>query len=405
MADNKYEDMIREEWEKANANKLFPNIMLLGETGCGKSSLINCVFGKKDLAPVNDVSRGTEGFERYEGKKHGMGVNLIDSRGYELGDERDFDRFMNDIDQEIKNCQKADPFQKIHIIWYCISVQGSKVQPYDLQTLNRLLDEPELKNRVCVVLTKCDQDDEDGSDAKAIKEVLKKEVSGNLRTFEVSTNPDLRLELDDLIEWSADQLDDKDMREAFIASQKINLSKKRDEAGKKIAFFSAAAAAIGATPIPMSQAALLTPLQVTMSTIIIKSYGLDSLVHIGGEVIGGILISNLGKTLAGELMKLLPGIGSTAGGVINATVASAITAALGCAISQICYMSCEKILKGENELDVLESAFTLESIKSVMKNFDHPDNKKNNEYFSNNTVSEHEVKAYKDSYLSANSKS
>lgn len=37
MADNKYEDMIREEWEKANANKLFPNIMLLGETGCGKT--------------------------------------------------------------------------------------------------------------------------------------------------------------------------------------------------------------------------------------------------------------------------------------------------------------------------------------------------------------------------------
>lgn len=49
---NRYEEDLRKDWEEfANKNKLLPNIMLLGATGCGKSSLINLVFGR-DLAEV-----------------------------------------------------------------------------------------------------------------------------------------------------------------------------------------------------------------------------------------------------------------------------------------------------------------------------------------------------------------
>ena len=74
---NTYEETIRSEWEKFSGEKrLLPNIMLLGATGCGKSSLINLIFNKK-LAPVNDTSRGTDGFETYWGREHDMGVNLI----------------------------------------------------------------------------------------------------------------------------------------------------------------------------------------------------------------------------------------------------------------------------------------------------------------------------------------
>lgn len=70
---NRYEEQIQDEWQQffGKENKYLPNIMLLGRTGCGKSSLINLVF-RKNIAPVNDVARGTNGFEIYKGAKYGM---------------------------------------------------------------------------------------------------------------------------------------------------------------------------------------------------------------------------------------------------------------------------------------------------------------------------------------------
>ena len=85
-----------------------------------------------------------------------------------------------------------------------------------------------------------------------------------------------------------------------MASQIVNLKKKRETAAKEIAGFSAAAAAIGAAPIPFSDAALLVPLQLAMSTAIIHSYGMESFANISKSVIGNIVISNLGNLLLVE---------------------------------------------------------------------------------------------------------
>lgn len=345
---NKYEELIRSEQEKFFSKKLFPNIMLLGATGCGKSSLINLVFGQ-ELAPVNDTSRGTEGFETYKGAEFNLGVNLIDSRGYEMedGSGESFLSYYNSIKKKMEESRQNDPLGKIHIIWFCISIAGEKIQDYDIQILKLLREDPELQSRIAVILTKCDEDDEDGGGAKIFKHILAQDV-GPIPAFEVSTDPNLPLDLEKLMKWSADQLDNEDMKEAFIASQSISLQAKRKTAAARIGFFTCVAGAIGATPIPVADAALLTPLQVAMSTNIIYIYGMENLASISKAVIGNILISNLGKALVGELLKLFPGIGSWIGGAINAGVASLITGALGFAVSEICFSSCQKILNGES---------------------------------------------------------
>lgn len=366
--ENRYEQILRKDWEKFNKeNQLLPNILLLGATGCGKSSLINTIFHKQ-VAAVNDVSRGTEDFQTYRGKDYDIGVNLIDSRGYEMEDGKgeSFTKYAASVDTLIKENRQKKPLEQIHIVWYCISILGC-VQEYDRQVLMKLLNEPNLRNRIGVVLTKCDEDDSEGSEAKIFKNIIKEDFGFSLPIFEVSTDLTLDLDVENLIEWSASQIDDKDMREAFVASQIVNLKKKRETAAKEIAGFSAAAAAIGAVPIPFSDAALLVPLQLAMSTAIIHSYGMESFATISKSVIGNIVISNLGKSFAGGILKLIPGIGTLAGGAINAGVAALITSALGFAISEICYNSCKKIAQGEN-VD-FTNLFDLDSIKALTNQF------------------------------------
>lgn len=367
---NKYEEAIRAEWEKfANdQSKLLPNIMLLGATGCGKSSLINLVFGK-ELAVVNDASRGTDDFKTFWGREHGMSVNLIDSRGYEMenGSGESFSSYYDSVKRKMAESREKDPLEKIHIIWFCISVAAGRIQAYDTQILRLLRGDPELRSRISIVLTKCDEDDEDGNDAKIFKKIIATEVGSDVSVFRVSTYPDLKFDLEQLMAWSANQLDDADLKEAFIASQMMSLKAKREAATARIAFYAAAAAGIGATPIPVSDAALLTPLQITMATNIIHIYGMENFATISKAMIGNIVISNLGKAFAGGLLKLIPGIGTWIGGLINAGVASLITSALGFAISEICYDSCKKIAKGEY-VDT-SSMFDAETIQTYVQEY------------------------------------
>lgn len=367
---NKFEEIIQAEWEKFSneQNKLLPNIMLLGATGCGKSSLINLVFGK-ELAVVNDVSRGTPGFETYWGREHDMSVNLIDSRGYEMedGSGESFSSYYKSIEEKMAESKRKDPLEKIHIIWFCISVAAGRIQNYDTKILKLLRTDPELRSRISIVLTKCDEDDEDGSSAKIFKKIIATDVGSGLSVFEVSTDPTLKLDLEDLMVWSANQLDDADLKEAFVASQMMNLKAKRKVAAGRIAFYAASAAAIGAAPIPVADAAVLTPLQIAMAAHIIHIYGMENFASISKALIGNVVISNLGKAFAGGLLKLIPGVGTVIGGAINAGVASSITSAIGFAISEICYDSCKKIAKGEY-VD-MSSMFDMETIQSYVTDY------------------------------------
>lgn len=367
---NRYEETVRDEWQKftEGENKLLPNIMLLGETGCGKSSLINLVF-QKNIAPVNDVSRGTDGFKIYRGTEYGMGVNLIDSRGYEMEDGKgeSFSSYHKSIKDKMEESRKKNPLEKIHIVWYCISIAGERIQEYDIRTLRLLCEEPELRKRVAVILTKCDEDDKNRSKYKSFNQIIAADIGNNVPVFGVSTHPKLKLDLEEMMNWSANLLDDVDLKEAFVASQMINLKAKRKAAAERIGIYVAGAFGIGFSPIPMSDSALLIPLQVTMSTHIIHIYGMENFAGISSALIGDIVISNLGKAFAGGLLKLLPGVGTWIGGTINAGVASLITSALGFAISEICYENCRKIALGEY-VD-MSDIFNAETVKAYIKNY------------------------------------
>ena len=95
------------------------NIIILGNTGVGKSTLLNTVL-KEELAKTNFGDACTMGVPKaYESEK-AKGIRIWDSRGIENGKynlETAFNDIRNTIDSLIK---ENDPDKFIHCIWYCI---------------------------------------------------------------------------------------------------------------------------------------------------------------------------------------------------------------------------------------------------------------------------------------------
>lgn len=89
------------------------------------------------------------------------------------------------------------------------------------------------------------------------------------------------------------------------------------------------AAIIGCSPIPFSDAFLLVPIQLTMMGRLHKIFGQKFSENIGESLTRELVITSLGKSAVGNLMKLIPAVGTVAGAAVNAVVASTITQALG----------------------------------------------------------------------------
>lgn len=364
---NAFELKIEESWNQyrlEKANQLYPNIMLLGVTGAGKSSLINRIFGV-DIAAVSNTNPETSGYDTfYCGKDYGLSVNIIDTAGYEM-DQADF--YYNEIRNSIVNGVKGEA---IHIAWYCIPIVKRRIEDMDIYILKNLIKEDSIRKRLCVVFTKCDEDDNQGSVANTFRNILNNEVYQGIKTFETSAHPDLPLDLEQLIKWSADSIDEKDLRNNFIASQFVDLNTKKEEAKKIIATGATAAAAAGAIPFPFADSIVLVPIQVKMIASIIDIYGVTNLASISATVVSDVLISQLGRSAAKALVSLIPGAGlilNIATSTINAAVASSITSAIGFAISEICYSNVKKFLNGESI--AWDKVFDEDIIKKYMKKF------------------------------------
>lgn len=89
------------------------------------------------------------------------------------------------------------------------------------------------------------------------------------------------------------------------------------------------AAIVGCSPIAFSDAILLVPIQLTMLTRLHKIFGRPWSEHLGRNLSRELIIISLGKSTAGNLLKLVPVVGTVSGAAINATVALTITEALG----------------------------------------------------------------------------
>lgn len=121
---------------------------------------------------------------------------------------------------------------------------------------------------------------------------------------------------------------------------KMELVRMNEKAENAVATAVAAAATTGAVPIPFADAPLLIGEQVILMAGICKIYGIDvgeeGLKMLVTTVIGAGSATIVGKTLATNLLKLIPGVGTATGGAISAATAGTVTLAMGKAFIEVC---------------------------------------------------------------------
>ncbi len=358
-----YKQFIEGEWSKfqeASYNKQ-PNIMILGRTGSGKSSLVNTVFGRT-IAPVSDVEPETMSFNHYQGKDYDSCINLMDSRGYELSDQAD--TYIQEVRSMVKLLEEDN--ETLHIVWFTISVAGKRIEEIDLKILKGILEIPSVRGRLGVVLTKCDEDSVDAKVACEFKEILKQNFQ-QLKVFETSKDANLTLDLESLIEWSANSIDDADVRNSFITAQYRNLELKKEMVRTYVIAYSGGAAVVGFIPIPFADAAILIPAQLTMIAHICNDYGMKNIETLAGGFVSNLVVTQIAKSLATNLVKFIPIIGTWVGGTVNAAVASSITLAMGMTVSELCHKACKDVLEGKS-VDV-SNIFTSDAMKDLFEKY------------------------------------
>lgn len=343
------------------------NVMVLGKTGVGKSTLINNMFNEK-IAETGIGKPITQKIRKIT--KPNFPLAIYDTPGLELGGGNALDALLEEVTSEIAmGIRSGDIDKAIHCIWYCISAPSHRFEQAEIDFLKKFLGKTsEYDVPVIIVLTQSYSK----NDANSLKREIERENLPVVKVVPVlAENYNIDEEytvkahgLDILSEVMNSVIPDA-VQKTFIAVQKVNLEMKKGKAQAVIALAAASAAATGATPIPFSDAAVLVPAQVTMLARITAVFGIPikkaTITAIVSATIGTAGTTVLGKTIVANLIKIIPGVGSVAGGVISATTAAALTAALGESYIKIMTMIC----KGELSVAELSSDKGKEEIAKI----------------------------------------
>lgn len=315
------------------------NLGIIGGTGVGKSSLVNAVFGR-EYAKVGKGLPVTSGVHYY----HDDSLGIWDFEGFEIGSALTPAEALHG---HLTTIAARPREEQISVVWYCIASTADRLTQHDIDII-RELDASGLP--VILVLTKVawTKNRVTGSykapqDVEAFRDWLEHPVDAEGQPIHLPIRQVILTStqgthgkgtghgLGELVEETL-ALSPENEKNAFRIAQRLNLPWKRELARPVIAAASSAAAAAAAVPIPVTDAAALAPIQMTMMGRIAAIYDLKLTSMLSSAALAQLGAQVTGQALARSFLKLIPGAGS----VINASVAFALTGAVGEAWMRLC---------------------------------------------------------------------
>lgn len=358
MADNRSLEeiwhQVNQAYQDSDINYGRCNVLVIGKTGVGKSTLINTIFRDR-LAATGVGYPITQGIRRYT--KPQCPITVYDTPGLELAPLQ-----VNQIKLEVFDLideQRLQPAaEHIHVIWYCLNHESHKLDPVEETWLQQLAlrDVP-----IILVLTQTLSRKPTPFQIFLQGKNLTVDQMVAVLAEPKELDDDYRIKshgLDQLVAITAGFLPES-AKKAFLREQTRNLDLKAQAAFKYVSGYVAGSAVVGASPIPFADAPILITMQTVMIGNITRIFGVslsrEFVITIFSALGSAGGLATVGRAIAGNLLKLIPGAGSVVGGAITGGTAAALTLALGLAYIRGLRIYLQRQLDGA-EMDLKELA-------------------------------------------------
>ncbi|MCR4688863.1 MAG: GTP-binding DUF697 domain-containing protein [Saccharofermentans sp.] len=310
------------------------NILFLGNSGVGKTTLINSILGTS-AATGFGIEGTTKALQVYENEE--VPFRIIDTIGFEPTKAFQQNKAIKEVQKWCKRCASdGDEQTTIDLICICVDGTSSKLFP---KTIDDFLKSIAIWKTVPIIaiITKSYSQSDKEANVKMVEAAFANRNRSIKGIYPVVASPYLISNdyavpaegVTELIEAINELLPEGIQASRFDVDQ-YNLERKRRLAHSSVVLSTGAGVTVGAVPIPFPDALILVPIETALINALAKIYGIEqneksktffnTIIEVG-------TVSVVARGLITAL-KAIPGI-NVAASVLNAIIAGAIVAAIG----------------------------------------------------------------------------